>query len=466
MVFVVTVLATGACGIHGVVLFIFKPNSVKLFYVMAVSLLLGYSFGTVITIFVNIYKNGSFDSLDNIMGLSYGKDDISMALLLVLLVSLILIELSRFEVPLVNKVDAQLEKSGETQGKCISISAAIVICAYLTGQIGFMGIQIGELGKVGVLGALAFLIVPPFLPIIACEIIRERSLKHKALLMFVFSLFLFSSVLFGRRVFLYSLVSIFIGLSINGYGISSLFTKRSLTVILGIIAFPVAVWFGFSFFYAMRLASYSVGPDVPLIEFLRSTFEVINNETPELYSQISTNIAERPFILSYLAGIVSSQSTYPPLWGKEVYYAFQTAIPSMFFPDKLILLPKMAEEFVHPAFGLPVFDGNNTIITAGINDFGIIGAITYPAIIVIVYIFILRIINRRIPFVLFQVVLFRLIYQLLNIEDSLSSFLTSFLRDMALVIGLLIVILKITNIVSRFRITKQLNAVAQFIPDE
>lgn len=455
MIFISTALVASACGLYGLFLLISQPTFLKLSNVMSVSLLLGYPVGTVINTLDTYFSTGSADPTKNVFDLSYGKDDISLALLLVLVASILLFELARFNAPLVSTFEARLKRDTDASGKYIVISVVIVIIAYFAGQIGYMGIQIGEFGEVGIWGALAFMLVPPFLPITAGQIIRAHSLRYRVSLILIFFLFLLSSVLFGRRVFLYSLITTLIGLSISGFRLSKLTFKRWLTIGVGVPALLFLVYFGFIFFFALRLAVDSVGHEVPMIELLYNTKEVVQGDSPEVIAKLSSNIKERPFILSYLAGFVAAQKTYSPLWGQEVVYAFQTAIPSLLFPHKLHLLPKMQEEFVHPAFGISVFDGPNTIMTAGLNDFGIAGAIIYPAVLVLMYGVFLRIVFRHIPSVLFQMVLFRLIFQLLYVEQSLSGMLTSSLRDLALITGLFFIISKLPNITLGSRITEQ-----------
>jgi hypothetical protein len=455
IIFIVSAFGASVCGLHGLFLLISQPALLKLFNIMPVSLLLGYPIGTVINTLNNYISTASMDITQNLFDLSYGKDDISLALLLVLIASILLFELARFEAPLDSTFVTWLKRETNASGKYIVISAAIVFAAYWAGQVGYMGVRPGESGEVSLLGAIAFLLVPPYLPITACEIIRARSLRYRVLLILIFFLFLLSSVLFGRRVFLYSLITTLIGLSISGFRISKIPYKRWLTIAVGVPGLFVLIFFGFIFFFSLRLTIDSVGNEVPMIELFHNANEIIQGDSPELYSQLSSNLTERPFILSYLAGIVAAQKTYSPLWGQEVSYAFQIAIPSVLFPNKLLTLPKMQEEFVHPAFGFSVFDGPITIMTAGLDDFGIAGAIIYPAILVIIYGVFLKIIFRYISSELFQLVLYRLIFQLFYVEQSLNSLLTTGLRDLLLVTGLFMIIDKIPHITFGSKIIKQ-----------
>jgi hypothetical protein len=88
---------------------------------------------------------------------------------------------------------------------------------------------------------------------------------------------------------------------------------------------------------------------------------------------------------------------------------------------------------VHPAFAIPVFDGPNTLVTAGFDDFGVVGAIGYPLILAAIYIVIRQITANRLPPFLYYLVAFRLIYQLLYVEQGLSAMLTVGLRDLAII---------------------------------
>jgi hypothetical protein len=446
MIFIVSALAASACGLYGIFLLIYKPNLLKLFNVMAVSILLGYTLGTVVFLGGTYFSTGSTDPSQNVFNFSFGKDDISLALLIVIMTSVLLFELARFEAPLVRTFKARLKRDTNAPEKYVVISAVVIISAYFTGQIGYMGIQLGEFGEVGILGAIAFLLVPPLLPITACEIMSARSLRYRVFLMVIFSLLLLSSILFGRRVFVYSLVTTLIGLSIAGFRLPKISYKRWLTIAVGVPVLFLVVFSGFVFFFSLRLTIDSVRHQVPMFELLHNTKDFMQWNSPELYSQLSGNLTERPYILSYLAGFVAAQRTYSPLWGQEIGYALQTAIPSVLFPNKLLTLPKMQEEFVHPAFGISIFDGPSTIMTAGLNDFGIAGAIIYPVVLVLTYGLFLRIVFQHIPPFLFQMVLFRFIFQLLYLEQSLSGMLTSSLRDIAFITVLFLLISKLPNI--------------------
>lgn len=97
----------------------------------------------------------------------------------------------------------------------------------------------------------------------------------------------------------------------------------------------------------------------------------------------------------------------------------------------------------HPALGFAPFDGANTVVTAGLNDFGFAGVTIYPILLVLVYALIARLLASRLPPFLFYLLAFRLIYMSLSVESALPSFLTVGLRDLAIITLLFLLIWKI-----------------------
>lgn len=439
-VFVVAVLISCFCGLYGLMLLIIKSYFNKLFNIMAVSLLVGYLFGTSLNLFPISSDVNIFDYFGSVIDIYYAGRDISFALLIVLLVSSVLFGFSYYESPIGDKLKVICDKDREGAGKHIFICTMIVILGYLTGQFGFMGIHTDEFGNIGVLGAISSLIVPPFIPIIAIEILKNKSIKYNLFLVTCLFVFIVSSVIFGRRVFIYSLLCMLIGFSVSEIRLLNYFRERRVSFFLYIALFSFISLFGFVFFYAMRIASYTFFDKPSVLDIVFKSFFVISSDFEGFSAQLVANIIGRSFILSYLAGLVYAHTAYPFLWGEEIYNAFLTAIPSLFFPEKKILLPQMPEEIVHPALGISVFDGNNTIITAGYNDFGLIGTIVYPVLMIVAYIVFFDVIRRFVPSVICKFVIFRLIYQILFVEESLSGMVAACFRDITIIIILLTII--------------------------
>ena len=164
-------------------------------------------------------------------------------------------------------------------------------------------------------------------------------------------------------------------------------------------------------------------------------FELIQESSfqAEVNEKMVTNMAERPFILSYLAGLFAAHyENSTPFFG-ELGHSIKTAIPSLIFSQKTEKLVPASEEFIHPLLKIPVFDGPNTIVTAGLNDLGFIGMVIYPIGIVGLYILLGRLLSKKCPPFLFAFIAVRLLYSLLYLEESLGSLVGSGLRDLVIV---------------------------------
>ncbi len=124
-----------------------------------------------------------------------------------------------------------------------------------------------------------------------------------------------------------------------------------------------------------------------------------------------------------------------PAFGAEFVYSVQMAIPSILMPGKVGAMPAAPEALVHPRYGIPVFDGPNSVLVAGFDDFGFLGALVYPLFVVLLYGAFyrsLRTFVRDQPIRLF--VLFTLLFQLLYIEQAFGSVFVS-LRNLLIVVG-------------------------------
>jgi hypothetical protein len=74
------------------------------------------------------------------------------------------------------------------------------------------------------------------------------------------------------------------------------------------------------------------------------------------------------------------------MWGSDAAFSVETVIPDFFYTvfglDKSPVRNINSEEgLANEHFGLPLYDDANSILTAGIIDFGIAGVILYPVLI-------------------------------------------------------------------------------------
>jgi len=351
--------------------------------------------------------------------------------MLVTLASAVLFTFSALELPAFPAKLRPQELTSASAKSLLLVSAAIVLGAFAVGDLTYMGTAVSATGNITPLGAISAVLGPALVPLTVLCLSQESSRRWRAIFLVLLFIFALALIPLGRRVLLYSIVSALFALLSLGKRPAIRSSRKLLW-----IGVPVVLAFisaGFYLFFSLRLAINVLGPSYSLSEALTYALSLLRSDTRDLATQFAANIASRPFILSYLAGLYAAETTHSPLGGQEVTYATQTAIPSAIFHKKAALLPASPEQFVHSALGIPVFDGPNTILTAGLNDFGVIGALLYPLALVAVYATVRRLVAGRLPSILYYLVVFRLLYQLLYVEQSLSGMLTVGLRDLALI---------------------------------
>jgi len=218
-------------------------------------------------------------------------------------------------------------------------------------------------------------------------------------------------------------------------------------IIWGALAIFVLLGWGFQSFYAMRISvnKMALQNKPGVMEIVPYTIDLMSDSyaMAELHEQLIENISQRPFILSYLAGLFEAHMDKNVPVFSELWQALAMSVPSLFYPQKTDRLASESEDFTHPLLGLPVFDGPNTMLTSGLNDLGFIGILIYPIAIVGLYILIYRMIFSNCPPFLSLFILSRLMYSLLYLEESLGTSVGAGLRDLAVVSLFYWVILKI-----------------------
>jgi hypothetical protein len=254
----------------------------------------------------------------------------------------------------------------------------LILAGYLVGDLGYMGIQTDDAGRVSVLGAAASLIEGPLAGICGFMAARSRRATGAVFYAVVVMLVALAVVPAGRRAIVLILLVATIGFALGG-GLRRLsLTQKLLSVgIGGCFAYVMS-----SYFFALRLATWELGNTAGLTDQLWLGLEFMLS--PSLQERFSAlfydNVRERTFVLGYLADLIEAVSSSGPLDGEALLYYLRLCIPSVLDPTKdQIIAYQMVEALVHPKLGLPVIDEANTILTDGTTDFGIAGALVYCA---------------------------------------------------------------------------------------
>jgi hypothetical protein len=334
--------------------------------------------------------------------------------------------------------------------------------ALLLGEIGYMGIQYDkEIMRISILGSIAFIIPPIILPMIYLVYKNENSKSKKTILILYFIFFFAIVIAFGRRVIFFSIILIVIS---SKFAPNKKVKYRGkfeniLISIFASIGLLLLIFWSFKFFFALRLSMISSSDKISFFEEVNNAINLLNNSNSYFESQFLDNIIERPFFtISYLSTLFAAISNHSVLFGKEFVNSLLISIPSSLFPAKMGVIAATPEELVHPLLGMPVFDGTNTILTAGLDDFGIAGFFSYPIILVLYYSLIIKLIKNRIPFPIFYFVAFSLINNIISIESSLSGLISVSIRNLVFLIVIFNVvwIFQPHNIFNKFRSSKRL----------
>lgn len=411
---------------------ILRTDRIRLSFTLAVSILLGYGVGSAIylisyrTIYATQFQYWAPQRL------LFNQEGLATALAASLLAAAVLYVRAAVERPVHSNAILYSLASPRAE-RLVWLGVAVSLLALYAGDIGYMGAFVSDTGRVSPVGVLANLMVPPLVPYTLLLIADRRPLVKRLMLVAALILLVGITLLLGRRYLLYVLVLSAMALQMRGYR----FTKRGLVVGAGFfVVATLLLYFGFSFFMALRFAAWELGRDASLLELIRGALSQLSGTQARLVQErLAENTASRPFILSYLAGLMVIGSTRVPTFGAEFLYSLQMAIPSILMPGKVASLPSTPEDLMHPLYGIPVFDGPNSVLVAGFGDFGFLGALVYPLGVVLLFGWFYKFVRAAVQDAPIQVfVLFALLFQLLYIEQAFGAVFVT-LRNLAIVIG-------------------------------
>lgn len=419
----------------------------RMFNIACFSLLFGYVVSTAGYAILSLMQYGEVNLTRNDFGLSYGLCHIGHGLLLLFVLAVLLGALAHFERPLFLPGDLAGIACGKTLVVFIFF-AALAALALLRGDLGYMGVYFVGERRISWLGALIFVALPPLaISNLACLVYLPNDLRrYRKIFWATFLIFIVSLIPTGRRVLIFTSIAC---VMIAGPDLIPSIRKRITpkSAVILVLLF-VTLLYGYRIFYAMRICIWQLSHEdkPPLTEVFPYLVDAMTDSyfRAELQEKLMENTTQRSFyFLSYFAGLLHAhERRASPALG-ELKYSLLMAVPSTLFQSKTRILPSSQEEISHPPLGLPVFDGANSLLTAGLNDLGLLGICVYPIGVVSLYIAIVRKMPKTWPRFVCAFVVFRFAYQLLYVEDSMGGFVGSSLRDLFIVVALCLLIFKV-----------------------
>jgi hypothetical protein len=312
----------------------------------------------------------------------------------------------------------------------VYVGTLAVAAGYATHSLGFGG-GAGSSGEhVSIFGLFLSWLYPPLTAIAVVAFATSRTLLHRLLTgMSSLALLVMFSVV-GRRNSVYTSIEILLLLGLSGFR----WKERMLRKVLLILAL-MGIIVGASLTFMLLRISGGLTPHKKLtvanrIEVARGLVQK-GGAYALAAKTTQQNVETRTFVLAFLANVVDASSRMTPALGRDAANLFGAAVPHIILPNKDF---PSEEELVDQQFGFSYGDEANSVLTAGATDFGFLGMILYPLIIVWVFKFVLRFLERWLKPVPLMFVVLSFIYFMLQTETTLTGYF-EILRDAALFAG-------------------------------
>jgi hypothetical protein len=371
---VLAAVVGSAIGVFSLWDWLFRYAPTRFSTLMGIAFLLGYALGTMNTWLT--LPRGSL-TLSEVMGLDPGVLARGMGAVL-FSTSLLYFFGEIVEKPLFGR-DFRLHLDQKARA-VIYAGTMIFLVQYLTHKAVFAGIGSPN-GHPGVLAIfLSFLCVPlTGLSVISFLSARpgfERLFSGLCALCFVMRF-----AIEGRRAAIYTSIIIILLLGLAGYRWKEkIFRKILLLLALG----GIVVACSLTFMLLRLVGGLTPNKHLALDKRVAIAGKLIQRGSAYNLAVRATqqNLQKRTFVLAFLANIQDASFRVTPALGRDAANLGETAIPHILYPDKRSVAE---EQLVDQQFGFSYGDQANSVLTAGATDFGFIGILFYPLIMVLIF---------------------------------------------------------------------------------
>jgi hypothetical protein len=279
---------------------------------------------------------------------------------------------------------------------------------------------------ISILGSIAYSLITIMPSLLTEEITANKGVKRKFLLKVLLIASLILILPLGRRPLVFAVIMTLL------WSPQLLLSLSKLRVLLLTMSIGTGVVVSNYIFISLRLLSYQDNNGSIIDRLLAVKPFLMSGGIKNVNEYLSEHNASRSFILNFFSDLVEGVLQRPPLFGVETLESLKVMIPRFFGINKY---QGNIENISQARFGLRFIDEANSILTTGISDFGFLGVYIMPFLVMIIYqsycMFILR--NKLIHHFAKRILTFLLIYQVLNIESALSSYLV-LIRDSLLIV--------------------------------
>lgn len=297
--------------------------------------------------------------------------------------------------------------------RLVVLSTALLLGAYATGQIGYMGISVGEGGEVKPATALIMYLVIPAFAYSVCAALNTRGTARLTIIACVITQTA-AMVPLGRRIFGFAVLLALIATRLGRYRLRISFFKKVLLLAAGMLLVVCAS----ALFLYLRIAGYSHKGKLAIGERLGEAYVLAQTRDPvDILANLGNDASHRSFLVGFFSDLLDASQRSTPLLGRDMVYNLKMAIPSVLSRDKLGLEPYQEEMLVDMQWGFSYIDEANSLLTAGAADFGIIGVFLYPLLVIFLARLVIEWMQWVAPGYVAAIVALSFIYQTLQAED-------------------------------------------------
>ena len=295
----------------------------------------------------------------------------------------------------------------------VSVGTLMLLGAYASGKVGYMGINIDETGHLNPAVALIMWWIIPAFAYSVCATLNSTGLTRWALAALTLVQAL-AMVPFGRTHFAFALLLALIATRLGKYRIRMPIYKR---VLIGAAGIVVILTMSVAFIY-LRVAGYQQKEKLPVGTRLKVAYDLLGKRSPtEILELMGTDASSRTFMIGFFSDLLDASQHSTPLLGRDLLYNIQLTVPSVISRDKFGIVPYGEEILVNIQWGFAYIDEANSLLTAGAADFGFVGVILYPIVLVLMLRVALEWIQYVMPTNIAAIIALAYIFQALQAED-------------------------------------------------
>lgn len=360
--------------------FLFRDHLVRLTRVSAMGFLLGYSGGTLNT-WLTLPRAGY--SLASRAGLMRGELCHGVAATILGCACLLVVG-ELLEVPVLDITDRIAISPGL---KRIALSGIVLVPPIFTAvRLKQGGMTSGTHG--GVLAVLLDFLAIPTVILSTIIFLMEKKGSGRLLWGVAVVLLWLLQVNLGRRNLVYAAV-ITVALARHaGYQWNKLSFRQILVIGIG----TTFLFLGFLTYELLRVASYA-HKEASYAQQLATAGRWVEEGRAWKIAITSTqqNVEGRTFVVAWFSDLLELSSTMPTAHGRDLFIQTEDAIPKQFIPNKPVI---QEEDIASEQFNRNYPDQANSLMTAGVIDFGLAGVMVYPLVVVFCMSYVVRTLKK------------------------------------------------------------------------